>query len=57
MLIERDDLHLQVRAWHDGGVELRILADEHSPEQRLRLTAQRARELLSALLLILPPRH
>jgi hypothetical protein len=57
MLIARDDLHVQVRAWRDGGVELRILANKDAPEQRLRLTEQRARELVAALLMILPPQR
>jgi hypothetical protein len=57
MLIARDDLHVQVLAWRDGGVELRILANKDGPEQRLRLTAERARELVSALLMLLPPQR
>jgi hypothetical protein len=48
---DRGDCHLQVRPG-DGGI-----TDKAGVEHRLRLTAERAREMLSALLLVLPPRH
>jgi hypothetical protein len=53
---DRGDVHLKVLEGDDGSVELR-LTDKHDVEHRLKLTAERARELLSALLLVIPPRR
>jgi hypothetical protein len=53
---DRGDCHLQVRQEDDGDIELRVVG--HGGDQhKVRLSAQTARELLNALLLILQPRH
>jgi hypothetical protein len=53
---DNGDCHLKVLEGDEGGIELR-LTDKHDVEHRLKLTAERARELLTALLLVIPPRR
>jgi hypothetical protein len=53
-VIEQGDTMLWV-APLNGGIELRLVADDGSPEHRLRLSEADARELLRLLKIMLEP--
>jgi hypothetical protein len=52
--IERDAVMLRVGP-ANGGIEVRLVADDGSPEHRLRLSAEDARKLLQLLRAMLEP--
>jgi hypothetical protein len=54
-IVEQDDVTLKVAALN-GGVELRLLADDQRIEHRLRLDIETARELVACLQRLLDAR-
>jgi hypothetical protein len=53
--IQRDDVAIKVGP-ANSGIEVRLRADDESPEHRLRLSVEQARELVRLLMRFLEPR-